>query len=79
MTLAWFKNCVIASRAKREANPDANPVVAGIKNPTGATSRIIDTKLYVPVITLSAQNDSKSLEQLKSSFKNTIKWNKYRS
>ena len=35
--------------------------------------------MYVPVVTLSAKNDNKLLEQLKTGFKRTIKWNKYRS
>ena len=34
--------------------------------------------MYVPVVTLSTENDKKLLEQLKSGFKRTIKWNKYR-
>ena len=38
-----------------------------------------DTKLYVPVVTLSKNDDDNFLEQLKSGFKGTIKWNKYRS
>ena len=37
-----------------------------------------DLKLYVPVVTLSTQNDNKILE-LRTVFKRTIKWNKYRS
>ena len=37
------------------------------------------TELYVPFITLSKENDTKSLEQLKTGFKITMKWNKYRS
>ena len=41
------------------------------------TFKITDTKLYVPVVTLSAQNNAKLLQQLKSSFKRTINWNKY--
>ena len=41
--------------------------------------QIKDTKLYVPVVTLSAENYNKVLEQLKTGFKRTIKWNKYRS
>ena len=41
--------------------------------------KIIDTKLYVPAVSLSKENDIKLLEQLKSGFKRTIKWNKYRS
>ena len=31
---------------------------------------------YVPVVTLSTQNKSKLLEQLKSGFKGIISWNK---
>ena len=38
-----------------------------------------DTKLYVPVVTLSTENDKRLLEQLRTGFKRTIKWNKYRS
>ena len=34
--------------------------------------------MYVPVVTLSKENDIKLLEQLKTGFKRTIKWNKYR-
>ena len=35
--------------------------------------------MYVPVVTLSKENDIQLLEQLKAGFKRTIKWNKYRS
>ena len=41
--------------------------------------KIKDTKLYVPAVILSAKDDNKLLEQLKTGFKRTIKWNKYRS
>ena len=47
--------------------------------PIGLEFQITDTKLYVPVVTLSKENDKKLLEQLKSGFKRTVKWNKYRS
>ena len=50
-----------------------------VNNPTNATLKIADTKLYVPVVTLSTENDKKPLKQLKTGFKRTIKWNKYRS
>ena len=53
--------------------------VAAVNNPTNATFKIKDAKLYVPVVTLSTENDNKFLEQLKSGFKRTVKWNKYRS
>ena len=40
---------------------------------------ITETKLYVPVVTLSTQDNAKLLQQLKSGFKRTINWNKYES
>ena len=43
------------------------------------TLRITDTKLYVPVVPLSTQDNAKQLGQLKSGFKRTINWNKYQS
>ena len=54
-------------------------MISAITAPTGLEFQITDTKLYVPVVTLSKENDIKLLEQLKSGFKRTIKWNKYRS
>ena len=66
-------------KATREANYGTNPVVYEIDNPENAKFQITDTKLYVPVVTLSEENDTKLLEQLKLGFKRTIKWNKYRS
>ena len=70
---------MLISKATREADYDADPIVYEIDNPEDATFQITDTKLYVPVVTLSKENDIKLLEQLKSGFKRTIKWNKYRS
>ena len=54
--LNWSKNCVILTN-----NEDL-----------ATTFSITDTKLYVPVVTLS-----KLFEQLKFGFKRTINWNKY--
>ena len=51
-----------------------------ITNCNGAGSfAITDTKLYVPVVTLSTQENTKFLQQLKSGFKREINWNKYLS
>ena len=51
-----------------------------ITNSTGAGKFVItETKLYVPVVTLSTQDNAKLLQQLKSGFKSTINWNKYQS
>ena len=65
---------------------DLTATVAGNNNdplaivaPTGLQFQIPDIKLDDPVVTLSNENDKKLLEQLKSGFKRTVKWNKYRS
>ena len=58
------------------ANAAANPAIDA---PAGLEFELKETKLYLPVVTLSKVNDTKVLEQLKSGFKRTIKWNKYRS
>ena len=51
-----------------------------ITNSTGAGRfEITDTKLYVPVVTLSTQENTKLFQQLKSGFKRVINWNKYLS
>ena len=51
-----------------------------ITNSTGEEKfAITETKLYVPVKTLSTQDNAKLLQQLKSCFKRTINWNQYES
>ena len=62
LILTWFKNCVITSKVTRDADPNANPTVAAINNPTNAAFKITDTKLYVPVVTLSAEDDNNVLD-----------------
>ena len=80
LILSWYKECVLVGRALRNApNPQPNPPIAAIESPTSAKFEITDCKLYVPVVTLSAENDKKLLEQLKSGFRITIKWDKYMS
>ena len=64
LILTWSSTCVIAS-----------VIVAN----QAATFEITDTKLYVPVVTLSTQENAKFLQQLKSGFKRVINWNKYLS
>ena len=39
------------------------------------TFAITDTKLYVPVVNLSTQDNAKLFEQLRYGFKRKIKWN----
>ena len=80
LTLTWPVNCVINSLEKRLVTAAQGDIPAVYDNsPIGALFDITDTKLYVPVITLSDENDNKLLEQLNTGFKSAIKWNKYRS
>ena len=74
LTLTWSENCVITSLERRAITNTRIDT-----SPTSTTFKITDTKLYVPVVTLSTKDDNNFLEQLKSGFKRTIKWNKYRS
>ena len=78
LILTWFKNCVLIDKLTRDADYD-EPIDRKIDIPENAIFQITDTKLYVPVASLSKENDIKLLEQLKLGFKRTIKWNKYRS
>ena len=57
LILTWFKNCVLIDKITRNANYNADPIVYEIDNPEDATFQITDTKLYVPVVTLSKEND----------------------
>ena len=58
-------------------NPESNSPITAIESPTSLRFEITDCKLYVPVVTLSAENENKLLEQLKSGFRKTLKWNNY--
>ena len=79
LILIWFTNCVLISKATRGADYDASPVIYETDNPENVIFEITDTKLYVRVVTLSKEIDTKLLEQLKLEFKRTKKWNKYKS
>ena len=73
LVLSWYKECILVGRAHR------GPPAVAINSPTEAKFEITDCKLHVPIVTLSAENDNKLLEQLKSGFRRSIKWNKYMS
>ena len=61
LMLTWSLSCVIFSTDVANQN---------------ATFVITDTKLYIPVVTLSQKDNEKLLEQLQSGFKRVINWNK---
>ena len=73
LILTWFRECIITSMERRVINTGRD------FSSTNATFQTTDTKLYVLVVTLSTENDKRLLEQLRTGFKRTIKWNKYRS
>ena len=62
LVLTWSKNSVIISTNNANQIP---------------TFTITETNLYVPVVTLTTEDNSKLLPQLKDGFKRTINWNKY--
>ena len=64
LILTWSSSCVLIATSIPNQN---------------AKFAITDTKLYVPVVTLSTQENTKFLQQLKSGFKRVTKWNKYLS
>ena len=62
LILDWSENCVI--------------IYTNVDNQV-PTFTITEINLYVPVVTLSTQDSSKLLPQLKNGFKWTITWNKF--
>ena len=64
LMLTWSNNCLL---------------VAGTAVNQEPTFTITDTKLYIPVVNLSTQDNIKLLKQLQSGFEITINWNKYHS
>ena len=81
-TMRWEKNCIITevSRTLRAVDLNADPVVFEVvTETTGAKFQITNTKFYVPVVTVSINDNIKFLENIKLGFKRTISWNKYRS
>ena len=73
-----FKNCAPFTNCISEINN--TQIDNATVNPNqNATFTMTDTKLYVPVVTLSTQENTKFLQQLKSGFKRVINWNKYLS
>ena len=74
LELKWNKTCVITSQ-QIGVNLDGGNTAAL----TNATLAINDCKLYIPVVTLSKDDEIKLLTNLKSGFTREIEWNKYRS
>ena len=70
LSLKWIENCVLTSAA---IGADANATGAD-----SATFKITDAKLYVPIVTLSAEDNAKLSKLLSQGFKRTVYWNEYK-
>ena len=70
LSLKWIENCVLTSAA---IGADANATGAD-----SATFKIIDAKLYVPINTLSAEDNVELSKLISDGFKRSIYWNKYK-
>ena len=66
-------NCEIALYLKWSRK---SIIVAGTANNQSQGFQINDTKLYVPVVTLSTQENVKLFKKLESGFKRSINWKK---
>ena len=62
LQLQWSEKCILVT------------VTAANQVPV---FEITDTKLYLPIVTLSTQDNVKLLRQIESGFKRTLNWNKY--
>ena len=60
--LTWSENYILIDKTTKAAQDDN----LAINTSKTTTFQITDTKLYVPVVTLSNQDDKKLLEQLKT-------------
>ena len=64
LQLKWSEKCILVAGTAANQIPEF---------------KITDTKLYVPVVTLSTEDNVRLLKQLESGFKRTINWDKYQS
>ena len=63
LILTWSKNCILADMTERDAGNNIDP--PAIVAPTELEFKISDTKLYVPIVTLSTENDKKTFRKIK--------------
>ena len=70
LSLNWIENCVLTSAA---IGADADATGAD-----SATFKITYAKLYIPIVTLSAEDNAKLSKLLGEGFKRPVYWNKYK-
>ena len=62
LSLNWIENCILTTAA----------------NSIKVVLNLTDTKLYVPVVTLSTEDNAKLSKLLSKEFKRTVYWNEYK-
>ena len=62
LSLKWIENCVLTTSA----------------NANKAIFKITDAKLYVPIVTLSTEDNAKLTKQLSEGFKRPVYWNRFK-
>ena len=72
LSLSWIENCVLSG------GENIDNAVAVANPGTAATFKITDAKLYVPVVTLSTEDNTKLAKQLRKGFKRPVYWNEYK-
>ena len=68
LNLTWKKECGLSTHVDDAANPENNEVFI-----------INDTKLYLPVVTLSKEDNKDFIEQQYKGFQRSIYWNEYKT
>ena len=71
LKLKWTKYCVFSAAGNESINDNDNVdnIIFTIKS----------TKLYVPVVTLSAKEKQKSSKLLSKGFERSVYWNEYKT
>ena len=70
LSLEWIENCVLTTAP---IGVDAN--ATGVDS---TTVEITDAKIYVPIVTLSAEDNAKLSKLLSEGFERSVYWNKYK-
>ena len=68
LKLKWTKYCVLSAAGTGKANPNSNNIFFTIK----------DTKLYAPVVNLSAKDNQKLSRLLSKVFERSVYWNEFK-
>ena len=68
LNLTWKKECVLSTIDDDAGNPENNAVFI-----------INDTKMYVPIVTLSKEDNKNFIEQHNKRFQRSIYWNEYKT